>query len=115
MLGEVFISRPGYQGCHWALLYIDLTTKRYYYCDTFCCEVTKKRENIIAPFVEAIHREMDTKPKPLTGMVEAHFRTLGSNHLSSEAVLKLLTQTYSNVCGVVVVVVGAIAYTALEI
>lgn len=58
---------------------------------------------------------MDTKPKPLTGMVEARFRTFGSNHLSSEASLKLLTQTYSNVCGVAVVVVGAIAYTAPEI
>lgn len=47
--------------------------KRYYYCDMFCCEVMKKKENIIVFFVEVIYREMDMKFKFFIGMVEVYF------------------------------------------
>ena len=33
---EVFISKPGHQGNHWTLLYVDLKVNKWNYIDTFC-------------------------------------------------------------------------------
>ena len=62
--GEVFISRPGNPGCHWTLLYVDLTTNKWCYCDTNCWGVLENLKTTVELFVKAIYQEIDTTPKP---------------------------------------------------
>lgn len=114
--GEVFISRPGNPGCHWTLLYIDLTVNKCYYGDTYCWEMPKHLNTEIGPLLNAIYQEIDLTPKPLSKIIEAHVGGMGSwTHLCSEAWLKIPTQTCANVCGVAAAVLGAITCTVPEL
>ena len=110
---EVLISRPGNPGCHWTLLYIDLTVNKCYYCDTYCWCKPKHLNKEIGPLMNAIYQEIDLTPKPLSQIIEVHIGGMGSStHLCSEACLNIPTQACANVCGVAAAVLGAIACTA---
>ena len=63
----------------------------------------------------SIYQEIDTTPKPLTGIREAHVGGMGSTHLCSKACLNIPTQSCANVCGVTVAVLGAVACTIREL
>ena len=115
-LGEVFISRPGNPGCHWTLLYIDLTVNKCYYCDTYCWGMPKHLNTEIGPLMNAIYQEIDLTPKPLSKNIEAHVGGMGSStHLCSKACLNIPAQTCANVCGVAAAMLGAVACTAPEL
>lgn len=105
-LGEVLISRPGNPGCHWTLLYIDLTVNKCYYCNTYCWGKPKHLNKEIGPCMHAIYQEIDLMLKPLSKIIEGMGTSI---HLCSEACLNIPTQTYANVCGVAAAVLGAIA------
>lgn len=110
---EVFIGKPGHQGNHWTLLYIDLTVNKWYYVDTFCWGMPANLKSAVSPFVTAIYQQGDMVPKPVSGIVQAHIQSLGLSHSCSKACLKNIPlQTCANVCGVAVAVLGGIASLA---
>ncbi|PFX12216.1 Zinc finger SWIM domain-containing protein 1 [Stylophora pistillata] len=113
---EVFIGKPGQQGSHWTLLYINLTVNEWYYIDTFCWGMPTNLKTTVSSFVTAIYQQGDMAPKPVSGIVQAHIQSLGLSYSCSKASLKNIPpQTCANVCGVAVAVLGGIASAAPEL
>ena len=114
---EVYISSPGRPGCHWALLYIDLKSNKWYYCDTICWGSPSDLRGVVSPVVTAIHQVLLTVPKPFAGIVESHVETSGSTsstaHTCSTTCLRNIpVQTCMSVCGAAVAILAAIAAKA---
>ena len=114
---EVYISSPDRPGCHWALLYIDLKSNKWYYCDTICWGSPSDLRGVVSPVVTAIHQVLLTVPKPFAGIVESYVETSGSTsstaHTCSTTCLRNIpVQTCMSVCGVAVAILAAIAAKA---
>lgn len=77
--------------------------------------IPENLKTTVEPFVKAIYQEIDTTPKPFSGIREAHVGDMESTHLCSKACLNIPTQTCANVCGVAVAVHSAIVCTVPEL
>ena len=62
-LGEVFISGPGNPGCHWTLLYADLTTNKWLYCDTNCWGIPHNLKTTVEPIKDEqqLHNKLNIR------------------------------------------------------
>ena len=110
---DVFFSRPGNPGCHWLLIYIDLTLNKLFYCDTMHWDAPKYLKRDLVPIVGAIYDRIEMKTKPPGGIVIAHSGGVGSYHICTQRCLKNIPlQACSNVCGIAMAILGGIACAA---
>ena len=114
---QVYISSMNRPGCHWTLLYIDLKSNKWYYCDTSCWGSPSNLRGVVSPVVTAIYQVVRTFPKPFAGIVEGHVEanvsTGSTAHTCSTRCLRNIPlQTCMNVCGAAVAILAAIAAKA---
>ena len=114
---QVYISSLNHPGCHWTLLYVDLKSNKWYYCDTSCWGSPPNLRGAVSFIVTAIYEVVRIPPKPFAGIVEGHVDVNGSadstGHTCSPACLKNIPlQTCMNVCGAAVAILSAIAVEA---
>ena len=89
---QVYISSLNRPGCHWTLLYVDLKSNKWYYCDTSCWGSPSNLKGAVSFVVTAIYQVLRVSPKPFAGIVEGHVDVNGSDdstaHTCSPACLK---------------------------
>ena len=109
---EVFVSTPGNPGCHWTLLFADLTKYKWLYCDTSCWPMPTNLKALVNPFVTAIYQQVLSHykhTKPPSAIDLAHAVGTEAGHIcGNECFKNIPTQTCSNVCGVAVIIIGGI-------
>lgn len=74
---KVTLSTPGKPGCHWTLLYIDLTTNRWYYCDTKAWNLPVAIVKAVLPIVNSIYKQVDLAQKSFGGVESGHIPKKG--------------------------------------
>ena len=114
---QVYISSLNRPGCHWTLLYVDLKSNKWYYCDTSCWGSPSNLKGAVSFVVTAIYQVLRVAPKPFAGIVEGHVDVNASadstTHTCSPACLKNIPlQTCMNVCRAAVAILSAIAVKA---
>ena len=75
---QVYISSLNRPGCHWTLLYVNLKSNKWYYCDTRCWGSPSNLRGAVSFIVTAIYQVVRIPPKPFAGIVEAHGNANGS-------------------------------------
>ena len=112
--GEVQFSTPQEPGCHWTLLYVDLTTNKWFYCDTAGWTPPKDVKKLVSPIVELIYEEANVGIKSFKGLVQGHVeeKSQVSHVCSCKCLPNIPLQTCGNVCGVAVIFLAAIASCA---
>lgn len=106
---EVFFGNPNRPGNHWTLLYIDLTTNQWYYCDPYGWGTPKNIKAALLSIVATFYEEISLKPRPFKGCMQGSAPS-GSHHIGS--LKNLPIQTCANVCGVTAAILGGIASAA---
>ena len=107
---DVFLSSPQRSGCHWTLLFVDLTTNEWNYCDTIGWRAPPDMKEKVSPIVEAIYKHTSLPSKPFIKCIEAHIPNTNGGHRCMSGCLKNIPlQTCGNVCGVIVAVMATIA------
>ena len=114
---QVYISSLNRPGCHWTLLYVDLKSNKWYYCDTSCWGSPSNLKGAVSFIVTAIYQVLRVSPKPFGGIVECHVDENGSadstaHRCSPTCVKNIPLQTCMNVCGAAVAILSAIAIKA---
>ena len=110
---EVFLSSPSKKGCHWTLTYVDLVRNQWYYCDTLGWNAPSDLKKEIQKIVETFYREKDVPRKPFQGFTFCHIPSKTSSHVcSSRCLPNFPLQTCGNVCGIITIVLAAIAAKA---
>lgn len=110
---DVFFSTPQKPGCHWTLIYVDLTTNTWYYCDTNAWGMPKGIRKSISPVVAAFYEEHGFKTRPFRGCVDSHTPGRSSpHHCSPDCLQNIPLKTCANVCGVAAVTLASIAVAA---
>ena len=115
---EVFVSTPGNPGCHWTLLFVDLTKYKWLYCDNSCWPMPTNLKALVNPFVTAIYQVLShyKHTKTPSAIDLAHVVGTEAGHIcGNECFKNIPTQTCSNVCGVAVIIIGGIASAAPEL
>eukprot|EP00112_Aurelia_sp_Birch-Aquarium-sp1_P016923 Seg3879.3 transcript_id=Seg3879.3/GoldUCD/mRNA.D3Y31 product=Titin protein_id=Seg3879.3/GoldUCD/D3Y31 len=116
--GETFVADCNRNGNHWAILDIDLKSKRYLYCDTLAWPVPRYLNNDLMPVLTALESVCSQSvPKP--GMRNpnlircAHLSEsideFGKHHCRGRCLVNLPLQRCSNICGIISVFTAAIA------
>ena len=113
----VYISSLNRHGCHWTLLYVDLKSNKWYYCDASCWGSPSNLKGAISFIETAIYQVLCVSPKPFGGIVECHVDVNDSadstaHRWSSTCVKNIPLQTCMNVCGAAVAILSAIAVKA---
>lgn len=106
---EVFFGSPNRPGNHWTLLYIDLTTNQWYYCDPYGWGTPKNIKAALLPIVATFYEENNLKPRSFKGCMQGSVPS-GGRHIGS--LKNLPIQTCANVCGVTAAILGGIASAA---
>ena len=111
---QVYISSLNHPGCHWTLLYVDLKSNMWNYCDTSCWGLSSNLKGAVSFIVTAIYRVLRVSPKSFAGIVEGHVDVNGSAyytaHTCSPTCMKNIPlQTCMTVCGAAVAILSAIA------
>jgi len=112
--GEVQFATPQEPGCHWTLLYIDLTTNKWFYCDTAGWSPPKDVKKVVSPIVEMTYEAANEGIRPFHGLVQGHVEDKSQvcHVCSSKCLPNIPLQTCGNVCGVAVVFLAVIASCA---
>ena len=71
---QVYISPLNHPGCHWTLLYVDLKSNMWNYCDTSCWGLPSNLKGAVLFIVTAIYRVLRVSPKSFARIVEGHWR-----------------------------------------
>jgi hypothetical protein len=80
---ETFVAKPGKQGCHWTILYIDTTTNKWLYCDTFAWALPDDLTKYVNSLIDTFTLELSLPRKPAQGRFVAHLpecRKAGVHH-----------------------------------
>ena len=109
--GEVQFATPQEPGCHWTLLYIDLSTNKWFYCDTAGWSPPKDVKKVVSPIVEMMYEAANESIRSFHGLVKGHVedKSQVSHVCSSKCLQNIPLQTCGNVCGVAVLFLAVIA------
>ena len=112
--GEVQFATPQEPGCHWTLLYIDLSTNKWFYCDTAGWSPPKDVKKVVSPIVEMMYEAANESIRSFHGLVKGHVedKSQVSHVCSSKCLQNIPLQTCGNVCGVAVLFLAVIASCA---
>ena len=116
--GETFVADCNRNGSHWALLDIDLKSKRYLYCDTLAWPLPRYLNNDIMPLLTALE-SICNKSVPKPGMrnpfiircahLSENIDEFGKHHCRGRCLVNLPLQRCGNICGIISVFTAAIA------
>ena len=110
---EVFIGSPSKPGCHWTVLYVDLTINQWYYFDSFGWKAPRDLTSEMGPLVQIMFNALDLPYKPFRNYVYGHEPSTSPTHSCTSSCLpNAPLQTLGNICGVVTVLLASISSLA---
>ncbi len=109
--GKTFISTFGQLGNHWTLCHVDTIEKKIVYGDSLGWQVPENLFCKLDEYIKAIDANDTVKEYMVTISHDPNSKchTTGAHKCSNNCVEHYPLQTCSNICGVVVMVVAAIA------
>jgi hypothetical protein len=109
---ETFVAKPGKQGCHWTILYIDTTTNKWLYCDTLAWAPPDDLTKYVNSLIDTFTLELSLPRKPAQGRFVAHkpeCRKAGVHHCSQNCFQNIPLQTCGSVCRVIALIMTPIS------
>ena len=109
---KTFVAKPGKQGCHWTVMYIDVTTNKWLYCDTLAWAPPDDLTANVNALMNILIPELSLPTKPVQGRFVAHrpeSMKAGAHHCSKSCFRNIPLQKCGNVCGVIALIVAAIS------
>lgn len=106
------VATPNKPGCHWSLLYIDAVENKWFYCDTLAWPPPTNINTTVNAILNVSAKEFFVFRKPAQGRFIAHKpegNQHGSHQCTNGCFKNVPLQSCGSVCGVIVVVMGAIS------
>ena len=107
-----FVATPSKPGCHWTMLYVDLTKNTWHYCDTLGWAQPDNLGSFINPIINVFMDELPLPRKPIQGRFVAHEpggRRTGGHSCTDSCYRNIPVQTCGSICGVAAIVMAAIS------
>lgn len=109
---ETCVATPENPGCHWTLLYVDTVQNKWFYCDTLGWAVPTNLKSSVDSILDGFSGVFPIFRKPAHGRFIAH-KPEGNGsgfHRCTESCFKNIPlQFCGNICGIIVVAMGAIS------
>ena len=109
---ETCVATPENPGCHWTLLYVDTVQNKWFYCDTLGWAVPTNLKSSVDSILDGFSGVFPIFRKPANGRFIAH-KPEGNGsgfHRCTESCFKNIPlQFCGNICGIIVVAMGAIS------
>ena len=106
------VATPNKPGRHWSLLYIDAVENKWFYCDTLAWPPPTNINTTVNAILNVLAMEFPVFRKPAQGRFIAHKpegNQRGSHQCTNGCFKNVPLQSCGSVCGVIVVVMGAIS------
>ena len=109
---ETDVATPNKPGRHWSLLYIDAVENKWFYCDTLAWPPPTNINTTVNAILNVLAMEFPVFRRPAQGRFIAHKpegNQRGSHQCTNGCFKNVPLQSCGSVCGVIVVVMGAIS------
>ena len=106
------VATPNKPGRHWSLLYIDAVENKWFYCDTLAWPPPTNINTTVNAILNVLAMEFPVFRRPAQGRFIAHKpegNQRGSHQCTNGCFKNVPLQSCESVCGVIVVVMGAIS------
>ena len=106
------VATPNKPGRHWSLLYIDAVENKWFYCDTLAWPPPTNINTTVNAILNVLAMEFPVFRRPAQGRFIAHKpegNQRGSHQCTNGCFKNVPLQSCGSVCGVIVVVMGAIS------
>ena len=107
-----FVATPSKPGCHWTMLYVDLTKNTWHYCDTLGWAQPNNLGSSINPIIKLFMDELSLPRKPIQGRFVAHKpggRRTGGHSCTESCYRNIPVQRCGSICGVAAIVMAAVS------
>ena len=104
---KYYVADGKREGCHWALLFVDLERCQSYYGDSLGWPLPTNLEEVVKPNIKEIEKVLHADLWNSVGNITALHKTTEQKHRCSSCDFYPL-QTCSNVCGVVTMAMAAV-------
>ena len=109
---ETCIATPENPGCHWTLLYLDTVQNKWFYCDTLGWSPPTNLKSTVDSILHEFSSVFPIFRKPAHGRFIAHKpdgNGSGFHRCTGSCFKNIPLQSCGNICGIIVVVMGAIS------